>query len=95
MSRAKSCQFGLFVHLLLKAKRKKQIDAAAHLGILPSGFSKKMNGRVPWTLDECFMVLGFLDVSFADFLAFSPHGVSHIFDPSEDSRRDSTPGADN
>lgn len=62
--------FGLFVAYQLKEKSITQKTAALVLGVGCSGFSKKIKNRTPWTLQEAFSMLEFLELSFSDYLDF-------------------------
>ena len=46
----------------MKEKKIKAAYLAAYVGISPAVLSKKLNGRTPWRLDECYAVLDALEV---------------------------------
>ena len=60
---------------IYKRMREKKIKAsylAAYVGISPAVLSKKLNGRTPWRLDECYAVLDALEVDRRELVRYFP-----------------------
>ena len=50
------------IYKRMKEKKIKAAYLAAYVGISPAVLSKKLNGRTPWRLDECYAVLDALEI---------------------------------
>lgn len=47
-------------------------DLASLINMSPDVLSKKMNGRTPWRIDECYAVLDALCIPYQKFHVFFP-----------------------
>jgi len=59
-----SRRFSDFVRGELARKRLKQSDLADYIGLTQTSVSKKLMGRVVWTLPEMVLVCGFFDTAY-------------------------------
>ena len=72
---------------IYKRMREKKIKAsylAAYVGISPAVLSKKLNGRTPWRLDECYAVMDALEVDRRELQKYFPAAdVEIVINPEE------------
>lgn len=60
------------IYKRMKEKKVKAGYLAAFVGISPAVLSKKLNGRAPWRLDECYLVLDALGVDRRELVRYFP-----------------------
>ena len=60
------------IYKRMKEKKLKASFVASIVGISPAAFSKKLNGRTPWRLDECYLVLDALGVDRRELVRYFP-----------------------
>ncbi|MCH8613456.1 hypothetical protein [Arsenicicoccus dermatophilus] len=53
---------------LLAARNVPKMDAAAFLSLTPTTFSRKINGRTPFTIDEVDALIDFLGTSWVEVM---------------------------
>lgn len=60
------------IYKRMKEKKIKAAYLAAYVGISPAVLSKKLNGRTPWRLDECYAVLDALEIDRRELVRYFP-----------------------
>ena len=60
------------IYKRMAEKKMKSGYLAAYVGISPAVLSKKLNGRTPWRLDECYAVLDALGVDRRELVRYFP-----------------------
>ena len=60
------------IYMRMREKKIKVGYLAAWVGISPAVLSKKLNGRTPWRLDECYAVLDALEVDRLELVRYFP-----------------------